>query len=99
MPLEPQGVQDAGGNSVNYYEHNAGRPELDTVEYETPPDAEANALRVALLRLQQDVYALQRALSRSTEERDQWREAYHRVLRERAEWTTTIPARHGPPTN
>ena len=84
---------------TTYFEHNGHTVELPTVEYETPPDSEAVALRVALLRLQQDVYALQRALSRSTEERDQWREAYHRVLRERAEWTTTTTPRLGPNTN
>lgn len=75
-----------------------GIHEVVVVAFEPPADSEACALRVALLRLQQDVYALQRALSRATEERDQWREAYHRILRERAEWTTT-PTRHGPLTS
>ena len=75
-----------------------GAHEVTVVAFDPPPDSEACALRVALVRLQQDVYALQHALSRTTEERDQWREAYHRSLREKAEWTTT-PMRHGPLTS
>lgn len=84
---------------TSYHEHVARAPELETIEFESPPDAEAVALRVALLRLEQDNYALQRALSRTAEERDQWREAYHRILRERAEWTTTTTPRLGPHSN
>lgn len=51
--------------------------EDDTVEYLMPPDAEACALRLALLRLQQDNDALHKALHRAITERDQWRDAYN----------------------
>ena len=53
-------------------------------------DPEVDALRTALTRQQQDLYALQQALNRATTERDQWRAAYYRALREKAELTTTL---------
>lgn len=64
-------------------------------------NAESAALRIVLERLRQDNHALHAALSRTTEERDQWRQAYYRALREKAEWTnkTTTPAPRGPLTN
>ena len=49
---------------------------------------EVDALRVALMRQQRDIYVLQSALARTTEQRDQWRRSYYKALRERAEWTT-----------
>ena len=65
---------------TTYQEHVAGAPELDVVEL-----SETEALRSSLLRLQQDVYALQQTLNRVTNERDSWRANYYRVLKERAE--------------
>ncbi len=65
-------------------------------------NVEAAALRLVLDRIRRDNYALQQALSRCTEERDQWREAYYRTLREKAEWiarTTPTTGRSGPLTN
>ena len=73
---------------TTYFEHAAGKPELEAVEYKASPDAEAAALRIALMRQQRDIYALQTALARQTEQRNQWRQAYYKALRERAEWTT-----------
>ena len=49
---------------------------------------EVDALRIALMRQQRDIYVLQSALARTTEQRDQWRRSYYKALRERAEWTT-----------
>jgi hypothetical protein len=49
-----------------------------------PVQSEVEALRTALNRLQQDVHALHRVLSRVTEERDQWRDSYT-ILAEQAE--------------
>ena len=49
---------------------------------------EVEALRIALMRQQRDIYVLQSALARTTEQRDQWRRSYYKALRERAEWTT-----------
>ncbi len=65
-----------------------GAHEVVVVTFDSPPDSEACALRLALTRLQQDVYALQRTLERLTNERNSWRMAYYRALRERAEWIT-----------
>ena len=45
-----------------YHEHVAGQPELAVVEFTSPPDAEAVALRAALVRV--------------TDERNHWREQY-----------------------
>lgn len=53
-----------------------GAHEVTVVAFDPPPDSEACALRVALVRLQQDNYALQKALSRATEDRDRWRDSY-----------------------
>lgn len=49
---------------------------------------EVDALRIALMRQQRDIYVLQSALARTTEQRDQWRKSYYKALRERAEETT-----------
>lgn len=49
---------------------------------------EVDALRIALMRQQRDIYVLQSALARTTEQRDQWRRSYYKALRERAEWST-----------
>jgi hypothetical protein len=49
-----------------YFEHAAGgKPELDVVEFQPPPDAEALTLRTALVRV--------------TEDRDYWRERCHQL--------------------
>ena len=44
-----------------------------------PEQSEVEALRLALNRLQQDVHALHRVLSRVTEERDHWRNSYNEL--------------------
>lgn len=54
-------------------------------------DPEVEALRTALTRQQQDLYVMQASLSRAMTERDQWRAAYYRALREQAESTTPSP--------
>ena len=64
---------------TTYYEHNGRTVDFPTVEFEPPPNSEAVALRLALVRLQQDNYALQAALSRTTEERDAWRDSYMKL--------------------
>ncbi len=62
---------------TTYPEHVAKAPELSVVEFIAPPDSEAIALRLALVRLEQDNYALQKSLSRATDERDYWRNRYN----------------------
>lgn len=46
------------------------------------PDSEADSLRAALTRLEQDNYALQQMLCRTTEARDYWRNAYYEKTRD-----------------
>jgi len=48
------------------------------------PNSEVVALRVALARLQMDNYALQKALSRATDERDHWRDMYLTMIEREA---------------
>lgn len=68
---------------TTYHEHVAKAPEIATVEFESPPDSEAVALRIAPARMQQDSLALQKALARMEIERDQWRNSYLKITRER----------------
>ena len=83
----------------------SSRDYFDTDQYEVldlgreATTAESAALRMVLNRLRQDLYAMQSALSRVLEERDQWRQAYYRELREKAEWTTKTTPRGGPRSN
>lgn len=62
---------------TTYPEHVARAPQLDVVEFVPPPDSEAVALRMALTRMYQDNYALQKALERTQTERDFWRTKYN----------------------
>jgi hypothetical protein len=75
--------------------------DMVVIDHGTESDnVEAEALRIVLQRIRQDNLALHQTLSRTTEERDQWRAAYYRALREKAECTTTTPPRpNGPLTN
>ena len=66
---------------TTYFEHAGKSVDFPTVEFEPSPNAEAMALRCALMRLQQDNYALQAALSRTTEERDAWRDSYMKLTK------------------
>jgi hypothetical protein len=59
-----------------YHEHVSKAPEFEVIEYVPAPDAEACALRVALTRV--------------TEERNQWREAYLKLQRQAAAGTNQI---------
>jgi predicted component of type VI protein secretion system len=65
-----------------YFEHVSRGPELEIVEFNPPPDAEAAALRVALVRLQQDASAMQKALRWMTDDRDHWCNSYMKTLRD-----------------
>jgi hypothetical protein len=67
---------------TTYHEHSARQTELDVIEFTHAPDSESIALRIALERMRQDLIALQKALARTADERDQWRAAYDRILRE-----------------
>jgi hypothetical protein len=67
---------------TTYAEHNARQTELDVIEFSHAPDSEAIALRIALERMRQDLIALQKTVDRMADERDQWRAAYYRTLRE-----------------
>lgn len=82
--------------------------DMVVVDHGTESDnVEAAALRVVLERMRHDLYAMQTAINRITEERDQWRTAYYRLMHENKDepkWSgistrTTTTGGSGPSTN